>query len=46
MQNYSRFEKQVEKKYATRDKKKKPKMKMSGKSVFGLKRIIEKKSKQ
>ncbi len=42
MPTYDDLEKQVSKKYKPRDKKvSKPKMKVSGKSVFGLKKIIE-----
>jgi len=42
MDKYNHLEKKVEKKYARRDKKKKPKMKVSGKSVFQLKKLMEK----
>lgn len=34
---------EIDKKYKKRDKKKKPKMKVSGRSVLKLKKIIEKK---
>jgi|GEM_PF-1477420 len=42
MTKYDIIEKTVEKKYSQRDKKKKPKMKVSGKSVFTLQRLITK----
>lgn len=37
------LEKQIEKKYASKDRKKRPRMKVTGKNVFKLKRIIEQK---
>jgi hypothetical protein len=40
MSKFTDLEKKVEKKYAQRDKKKKPKMKVSGKSVFSLQKLI------
>ncbi len=43
--NLSQFEKKVEKRAKSRQKKKKPRMKVSGKSVFKLREIIRKKSK-
>ncbi len=42
MDKYNDLEKEVEKKLKTRDKKKKPKMKVSGKSVFSLQKLINK----
>ena len=42
MTKYKDIEKATEKKYAQRDKKKKPKMHMSGKSVFNLQKLIVK----
>lgn len=39
------FKKKVEKRAKSREKKKKPKMKVSGKSVFKLKEIISQKTK-
>lgn len=41
MDEYSGIEKSTEKKYANLDKKKRPKMKVSGKGIFTLKKIIE-----
>lgn len=40
--NFEHIEKRVEQKYKKRDKKKKPKMKVSGKQVIGLGKIIRK----
>lgn len=42
--NTNYIEKEVLKKFEKREKKRKPKMKVSGKSVLKLKRIIEKKA--
>jgi len=42
MTKYDIIEKVTEKKYSQKDKKKKPKMKISGKSVFNLQRLITK----
>jgi hypothetical protein len=39
------FEKKAEKKAKSRERKKKPKMKVSGKSVFRLKEMMRKKGK-
>ena len=43
MPKYNDIEKVTEKKYTQKDKKKKPKMKVSGKSIFKLKELIQKK---
>ena len=40
MNKFEHFEKIVEKKYSRKDKKHKPKMKVSGKSVFTLQKLI------
>ncbi|MDP2642820.1 MAG: hypothetical protein Q8P62_03190 [Candidatus Peregrinibacteria bacterium] len=40
MNKFEHFEKIVEKKYDQKDRKKKPKMKISGKSVFTLQKLI------
>jgi len=40
MNKFENFEKIVEKKYDQRDRKNKPKMKVSGKSVFTLQRLM------
>lgn len=37
------LEQQIEKKFAEKDKRKRPRMKVTGKNVFKLKRIIEQK---
>jgi hypothetical protein len=44
MSKYNHLEKQIEKKYKQRDQKKKPKMKVSGKSIFKLRELITKKN--
>jgi len=40
MNKYDHLEKSVEQKYSEKDKKKRPRMKVSGKSVFKLQQII------
>ena len=40
MNKFEHFEKIVEKKYSKKDRMKKPKMKVSGKSVFALQRLM------
>ena len=40
MPNLNHLEEKIEKKFIKRDEKKKKKMKVSGRSVFGLKKII------
>lgn len=45
MKNQNNLEEEIKKKFLPRDKKKVRKMKISGKSVFNLKRIIQKKIK-
>ena len=42
MSKYKQIEKDVEKKYTEKDKKKRPKMKVSGKKIFELQKIIRK----
>ena len=44
-QDLDKLQKQIEEKAEKRSQKKKPKMKVSGKSVIELKKIINKKSK-
>tara|TARA_Y100000310_G_scaffold314893_1_gene364760 strand:+ start:117 stop:353 length:237 start_codon:yes stop_codon:yes gene_type:complete len=45
MKNYTDIEDKIEKKFSQKDKKKAKKMKVSGKQVFGLKKIITEKGK-
>lgn len=40
MNKFENFEKIVEKKYSQKDSRRKPKMKVSGKSVFALQKLI------
>jgi len=44
MSNSSSFEQEVEKKFSQLDERKKKKMKVSGKAVFKLKKIINQKA--
>jgi hypothetical protein len=46
MSNHNNLEKEIEKKIVRKDKRKKRKMKVSGKSVFNLKKVITQKSDQ
>ena len=43
MKNYTDFEEKIEKKFSQKDKKKARKMKVTGKQVFELKKIITEK---
>ena len=44
MSNHKNLEEKIEKKYKQKDQRKKHKMKVSGKSVFNLKKVITQKS--
>lgn len=44
--NWEEIEKKTAQKAKQREKKKKPKMKVSGKSVFGLQKLIKRRKKQ
>jgi hypothetical protein len=46
MSNHNNLEEEIEEKIARQDKRKKRKMKVSGKSVFNLKKVITQKSDQ
>jgi hypothetical protein len=43
MRKYNHIEKETEKRFKQKDKRKKPRMKVSGKSVFKLKELIKRK---
>ena len=45
MINQNNLQKDLEEKFKRREKKKKPKMKISGKSIFELQKIIQKRAK-
>lgn len=45
MKNHSNLEQEIERKFSAKDKRKNRKMKVSGKSVIDLKKIITKKTK-
>lgn len=45
MTKYNNLNEEIDKKYARKDDKRKKKMKVTGKSVFGLKKIIDNKKK-